>query len=207
MPCKYTLRQIESNLASVRSRSRTINALEFHCTKSECHGIPLISSSVCREQILDVLSEHSRQRIELISFHYINNGSTMRMDIVENAAVELQNLGSGSRNAIQKIQKVLARRNSENIRNKKESQNENDNLLCIRCQHSQKRELNSLISSIKRNPLEAKKKAIESRDLIQLLGKVNKNNGCRSCIAGFIDACTSPKNIGSGLYYNVSFAA
>lgn len=201
MPCKYTLKQVESNLANVRSRSRTINVLEVHCTKSDCHGIPFISSYVCREKILDVLSEHSRQRIELISFHYISNGSTMRMDIMENAAVELQNLGSGSRNAIQKIQKSLAGKNGENIRNKKESQNENDNLLCIRCQHVQKRELTSLISSIKRNPLEAKKKATESKDLIQYLGKVNKNNGCRSCISGFIGTCTSPKNIGSGLYY------
>nr|WAH99856.1 MAG: hypothetical protein OI716_00410 [Candidatus Methanoperedens sp.] len=54
------------------------------------------------------------QRIELISFHYIDNGSTMRMDIMENAAVELQNLGSGSRSAIRKIQKVLAEKNGEN---------------------------------------------------------------------------------------------
>ncbi len=82
MPCKYTLKQVESNLANVRSRSRTINVLEVHCTKSDCHGIPLISSYVCREKILDVLSEHSRQRIELISFHYIDNGSKMRMDII-----------------------------------------------------------------------------------------------------------------------------
>ncbi len=88
--------------------------LEIHCTKSECHGIPLLSNSVCREQILDILSEHSMQRIELISFHYIDNGSTMRMDIMENAAVELQNLGSGSRSAIRKIQKVLAEKNGEN---------------------------------------------------------------------------------------------
>ncbi|KPQ41355.1 MAG: hypothetical protein MPEBLZ_04093 [Candidatus Methanoperedens nitroreducens] len=121
MLCKYTVKQVESNLANVRSRSRTINVLEVHCTKSECHGIPLLSNSVCREQILDILSEHSRQRIEFISFHYANNGSTMRMDIVENAAVELQNLGSGSRNAIQKIQKVLAEKNGENIRSQSPS--------------------------------------------------------------------------------------
>ncbi len=102
MPCKYTLKQIESNLANVMSRSRTINALEVHCMRTDCHGVPSISNPACRENILGILSGYSNQRIELISFNSYNENTAMKLDLVENAAVELQNLASGSRNAIER---------------------------------------------------------------------------------------------------------
>lgn len=191
MLCKYTLKQIESNLANVMSRSRTINALEVHCMRTDCHGVPSISNPACRENILGILSGYSNQRIELISFNSYNENTAMKLDVVENAAVELQNLASGSRNAINVINKVLLVENENRNGGDKENNNHNRDHLCRLCRSIQRRELETLAWLIKKNPLEAKKIMLEKRELIQCLGKINKNNGCGSCISKFISSYTS----------------
>ncbi|WAM22687.1 MAG: ATPase, T2SS/T4P/T4SS family (plasmid) [Candidatus Methanoperedens sp.] len=200
MLCKYTLKQIESNLANVMSRSRTINALDIHCMRSECHGVPSISNTICRENVLDILSGFN-QRVEMISFNYHDGNAAMKLDVVENAAVELQNLASGSRNAINVINKALRTENRNGGgERKKEGKgerkgegdgNSNNNHLCNLCSSIQRRDLVALTQVIKKNPLEAKKIMLENKEHIQCLGKINKNNGCSSCISKYVSSYTS----------------
>ncbi len=201
MSCKYTLKQIESNLANVMSRSRTINALEIHCMRSECHGIPSISNAICRENVLDILSGYS-QRVEMISFNYYNENVTMRLDVIENAAVELQNLASGSRNAINVINKTRLVETGNRNGGDKENNNHNHDHLCNLCGSMQRRELELLTQLIKKNPLEAKKTMLENKELIQCLGKINKNNGCGSCLSKYVSSyISSIKSFSTNQFY------
>jgi type IV secretory pathway ATPase VirB11/archaellum biosynthesis ATPase len=214
--CKHVLKQVESNLANVRSRSRTINALEIHCLRSDsgCGGIPSLSDQICRERVLEILASSTRERIELISFNYINNGAIMKLDVIESAAVELQNLSSYRKNAISIINSALELslkpRSVENKQKKGHEQKNNNgagnnNLLCELCSSMQRRELESLSQVLKKNPLEAREAAIQNKELVSLFEKINKNgnkNGCGACSSKFVAAYLSPlRSFPSGAFY------
>ncbi len=193
--CKHVLKQVESNLANVRSRSRTINVLEINCMRSDhiagCCGMPSLSSAACREGVLEILASCTRERIELISFNYVENGSVMKHDIIETAAVELQNLSSYRKNAINVINRALEMSLNSNHTEKDASSVH----LCELCGSMQKRELESLANAIKRNPLEARESIIRNKGFMSMFQRINKtakNNGCGACSAKFTAAYLSP---------------